>query len=305
MGSCSGCIRSWEYIRRKDSNKYRYKVLDQDMARFFSGMSNLSVSVGDTVCKKCQVRYHAHKRDERRSADVREEPQPGPSSAMGAAQIEQIEEMEVGEVSDDATMVPTGMFTHPLSPEGDLVFTPTSFTHSPQRESAFIFPPVFPTPLTGAISSEDEGDDDGEDTGDDGSSGDAGGNGSDSVESDADSDYEPPRGEYTPIFRLSISSRQYCIYGCQNTELSTVKPSYRAEMIIFAQVYIPVGAKICSQHENQRAEPIVSEELLSIQQYVSPSYTSSKEYWYYSNSQLRISRIRSYKTAYHTFTLFF
>ncbi|XP_074595462.1 uncharacterized protein LOC141850685 [Brevipalpus obovatus] len=134
-------------------------------------------------------------------------------------------------------------------PIGSPVFTPTSFTQSPNRQSVFTFPPTFNEPSSESDNSSDDG------------------SGGDPSGSDDDPDYEPAEDEYVPIFRLSISSHQYCICGCRRDNLSTVKPAFRVEMIIFSQIYIPVGSKVCERHLNQRGEPIVTEDILSIEQY--------------------------------------
>lgn len=60
---------------RRDTDKYEYKVLDQEMADFITAMSQLSVSVGALICEKSQLKYHKYKREQARATGQPTEPQ--------------------------------------------------------------------------------------------------------------------------------------------------------------------------------------------------------------------------------------
>jgi len=231
MDQCCGCLRKWSTIERKDPDKYHYEVTDVEMARFYSDLSRQCVGPGSEICKRRQLNCCSKKKaqsDARRGyiSQQEDESEVGPSG------------YQLGQVHDEIEEVVTHMSSSSLSPPS--IFSPSSFTPIPRTAGAFLFPPT-----NDQLDSSSDGDD----------------------ESDNEStDEEHLEDVHVLPYRVSTSSHQTCIFGCQGVELRRVADPHRAEILLIHQIYIPAGARVCQQRWKSADEPNTIEGEWTLQQ---------------------------------------
>ncbi|XP_074597009.1 uncharacterized protein LOC141852064 [Brevipalpus obovatus] len=241
MDYCCGCNRKWANIKKSDKDKYHYKIVSDEMAEFFEEKSGFGVMQGWKVCRKCRDKWNSKLTSDRKRenppgfaqvSDPYLNPVAGPSSAMdepmqgSSAMIEPMHESRE-----------RGYESCPTLPS---IFSPTSFTPSPRRRDVFVFPPQG-NDLDGSSDDSD-------------GSGDSGGP-PDNVDQDPDEETPEEEEPYVPSYRVSISSRQSCIHGCQTDDFARVPASTRAEILLSYQIYVPEGARVCRQHAQSVIEP--------------------------------------------------
>lgn len=225
MDYCCGCNRKWVNIKKSDKDKYHYKILADEMARFSEATSGYGIMQGWEICRKCRDEWNT-----KLTADRKRE------CSSGLGQVDDSEHHPVAGPSSaiDHDRVKGGYESSSTLPS---IFSPTSFTPSPPRAEVSVFPPAGDL----ASDSSDE---------------------SEEPESPPDNihddpDVEPPGEEESliPSYRVSRSSRQTCIHGCQTSELGRVSAPTRAEILLASQIYIPEGARVCKEHANTITEP--------------------------------------------------